>query len=485
MADTTAPNAGSQPAERTDIAEFGHLLNRASLVSVFEAGLVDAETARRIGRALMQLEVEFAGQYANIVTFIRDYPALEKRLVQLAGPNASLLHLGRSRQDMISTCVHAAARDCMRATLTHVVELRKAILQIAGQHIDTVIPAYTHGVQAQPTTYAHYLLAIDGSMFRTVNRLLQGHARINMSSLGAGALATSCFQLDRGLLASLLDFDDFIENSFDANQISPVDALLETSYTLSILATQIGQWAQDIHQTYSNSRSWFYLAPGELTSTSSMMPQKRNPRVLELLRELSGRITGKAQTLTLIAHNLQSGMTEIRWSVDLLPTTETREMLELARKMVLSLQVDSKRSLDELTREYSTVTELADSLYRTVKIPFRIGHDFASALTDFGRQRDLAPTDIKFEDAATLFSDMNEGAAFPLTETSFREALDPVAFVASRAGQGGPQRTEVQRMFKKHEQSLEENLVSLQAIRQKAEAAATELTRRIALILDG
>ncbi|KAF2093446.1 fumarate lyase [Rhizodiscina lignyota] len=463
--------------------EFGHQLNRASLIAVKEAGLIDAETAQRIASSLAKIEAEFAGRYTSIVLFVRDYPALENRLVELAGSNASLLHLGRSRQDMISACVHAAARDTLRHTLTSIVRLREAVLKVAENNVETLIPAYTHGVQAQPTTYAHYLLAMDECFSRTAERLIQSHKRLNQCPLGAGALTTSSFKLDRELLASLLGFEGIVENSLSANQVSPVEALLETSQLLAMLATQIGQWAQDIHQTYSNSRSWFRLDPGELTSTSSMMPQKRNPRVLELMREFGGRIIGKASGLMAIAHNLQSGMTEIRWSVDLIPDAETQQMLDLATKMVASLRVDAKRALEEINREYSTATELADTLYRTARVPFRIGHHFASKLTDFGRERGLSPTEINIEDAAKLYAELNDQASFPLSESEFRESLHPQAFVASRAGTGGPQRDEVVRMLSKHQKDLEQNASMLGAIDKDAEAAVSALSQRFERII--
>jgi len=372
----------------------------------------------------------------------------------------------------------------MRDTLAELVELRAAVLKVATDNIDTIIPAYTHGVQAQPTSYAHYLLAFDESFERTAARLIGGYSRVNCSPLGAGALTTSSFRLDRELLATLLGFDGVSENSLGANQVAPVDALLETPFVLSIFATQIGQLAQDIHQTYSNSRSWFHLDQGELTSISSMMPQKRNPRVLELLRELSGRIVGKSQTLTMIAHNLQSGMTEIRWSMDLLPVEEARELLVLSRKLVLSLHINAERALEEILREYSTITELVDLLYRKARVPFRIGHYFASALTDYGRLHGLSPVDIKYEYAAALYVKLND-TEFPISENDLKEALDPTSFVATRAGLGGPQRVEVARMLAAHQKCLDENVRALQNIDQRADAASVELSRRIDQLING
>ena len=141
----------------------------------------------------------------------------------------------------------------------------------------------------------------------------------------------------------------------------------------------------------------------------------------------------------------------------MIPEVEMIQMLELATKMVSSLQVDAKRSVEEISREYSTTTELADTLYRTARVPFRIGHHFASELTDFGRGRGLSPTEIKFLDAAALYAKLNDNAPFPLTERELREALDPAAFVVSRVGTGGPQHDEVVRMLAGHINDLDKD----------------------------
>ena len=173
---------------------------------------------------------------------------------------------------------------------------REKLLAVAARHRETIIPAYTHGVQAQPTTYAHYLLALAAMLGRQSERMRQAYQRVNQSPLGAAALATSSFPLDRERLAALLGFQGQVENAYDANHLASVDCALDVAGALSIAAIQIGQFAQDIHAQYADPVPWFMLAAGELTGVSSIMPQKRNPAALEQLRAQASIMVGDMQT---------------------------------------------------------------------------------------------------------------------------------------------------------------------------------------------
>src|SRR5262249_33916327 len=156
-----------------------------------------------------------------------------------------------------STIARMNLRDGTLKTCDALATARGQILTVAAQHTETIIPAYTHGVQAQPTTFAHYLLSLASALERQGERLLQVYARVNRNPLGAAALATSSFPLDRGRLAVLLGFDGLVENAYDANHLAPVDSALDLAATLSIAAVQVGQFAQDIHTQYAEPRPWF------------------------------------------------------------------------------------------------------------------------------------------------------------------------------------------------------------------------------------
>ena len=254
--------------------EFLDEINKASIVMLAETGIVPRSTAGAIAKGIAQVLGEPRDERSA------DYLDYEPRLTAVVGPDASRLHTGRSRQDIASTIARLNLRDGLASVIEALITAREKLLALASRHTETIIPAYTHGVQAQPTTFAHYLLALASAMARSVERMQQVYSRVNRSPLGAAALATSSFPLDRERLAKLLGFSGLVENAYDAKHLGPVDSALEVAGAIAIAAVQIGQFAQDIHAQYAAPQPWFMLAAGELTGVSSIMPQKRNPAAL-------------------------------------------------------------------------------------------------------------------------------------------------------------------------------------------------------------
>jgi argininosuccinate lyase len=249
-------------------------------------------------------------------------------------------------------------------------------------------------------------------------------------------------------LAELLGFDDVVDNSFDANLVAPVDAALEFCGILSLLAVQVGQLVQDLYAPFYLAESWVSIDPAsKLTGISSMMPQKRNPRILEPLREHASVIIGSAQSVTLLAHNIISGMSDVRETVTtVVPLGRAHDLLVLLTRTLDAVIVDSERSLAEVNREYSAMTSLAEFLVQRANVPFREAHEFASHLTDFGRSRRLAAVEIAYVDACAVYRE-SFGVDLPLNRADFAGAIDPLSIVGTRAGQGGPQPAEVARML--------------------------------------
>jgi len=416
-------------------------MNKASLVMLREEGIISRDLASRIAATIQQLIDREAQPGARRS---HDYLDFERDLLAAVGPEGSWLHVGRSRQDMLSTGVSLWLRSAHIALLQDLVPVREAILDLAHQNIDAVIPIYTHGVQAQPTTFAHYLLALLSGLHRTCARATESYSRTNRSPLGAGAGTTSSFQINRVRLAELLGFEAIVDNAFDANLVAPVDASLEFVQVLATLAVQVAQFVQDVLAQFYLTEAWLTIDPtSALTGISSMMPQKRNPRVLEVIREHASIIIGAAQSMTLLAHNVTSGMSDVRETVtSVVPIARMHELLNLLDRTVRAVVVDPQRSLAEVNRDYSAMTNLAEVLVHLAGVPFREAHEFASRLTDYGRQRRMRPLEISYADAASVY-----GAPLPLSELQFAEALDPRQIVASRRGRGGPQPDEIQRML--------------------------------------
>ncbi|HTD91948.1 MAG TPA: lyase family protein, partial [Burkholderiales bacterium] len=252
--------------------EFLDQINKACIVMLREAGIVPRTHAARIAAGIAKVIDD--ARASGVPQRSADYLDYEPRLIAAVGADASRLHSGRSRQDIASTIARMNLRDGLTQEIDALIIARQKLLALAGQHIETIIPAYTHGVQAQPTTFAHYLHALAAALARETQRLCEAYQRINRSPLGAAALATSSFPIDRTRLAVLLGFEGLLENAYDANHLAPVDSALDVASALSIAAVQIGQFAQDLHTQYADPAPWFLLATGELTGISSIMPQK-------------------------------------------------------------------------------------------------------------------------------------------------------------------------------------------------------------------
>jgi len=419
-------------------------INKASIVMLAETGIVPKDVARRIAKGIAEvIENERAGKEGFTPRSSADYLDYEPRLIQVAGQEASRLHTGRSRQDLASTIARMNLRDGLLQIIESLIALRQSFLKRAEEHIETIIPAYTHGVQAQPTTFAHYLLAFESALARASERLQETYARVNKCPLGAAALATSSFPLDRHRLAELLGFEGLVENAYDANHLAPIDSALECAAGYSSIALQAGMFAQDIHAQYAEPVPWFMLAAGELTGTSSIMPQKRNPAALEQLRAQSSIVISEMQTMTWVSHNNRPGMFDYRM-YDPVPVARLLQVINIYQQVVDALVVNKERALEEVRADYSTTTEIADALLQKAEVPFRTGHHFASKLTDYGRGKGLKLQEIPFAEVQRIYAE-NANAALPLSEKEYGDIISAETMVFGRKGLGGPQVGEGQR----------------------------------------
>lgn len=420
-----------------------HQANQASLAELVEAGLLDRGVASRIAGALRQVAQEQAAPGARRWS---NYLDLERRLIDLLGTEASRLHTGRSRQDLNETIRRMGAREQVLALLEALGEARSAMLVLAERGVDVVIPAYTHGVQAQPTTLAHYLLAFDAALERDAQRLREGYARLNLSPLGAAALGTSGYPLDRERLAARLGFAAPVMNAFDANLVASMDYKVELAAVFMACALQAGLFAQDLHAQYRHARPWL-LVDSATTDISSIMPQKRNPRSIDRLRSNASRLLASAQGVVLAAHNVNTGMNDYRDDDPLNSAVgEALQMLQAWRQLLAGLGIDQEAARAVIDADYATMTEVADVLVREAGLPFRAAHHYASELTDLGRTSGRPPTELSDAELEAVYRGM-QGEALPVPVDTIRLAMDPSAMIAGRRGLGGPQPAEVTRML--------------------------------------
>ncbi|MPZ17351.1 MAG: argininosuccinate lyase [Luteitalea sp.] len=444
----------AQSDEPRDAFHFMTLANKAQIVMLAEQQLIPRAEAQRIAMGIGEIARAEARPGAARPS---DYLRFEKQLIEKAGPEASKLHMGRSRNDLGAAMNRLLMRDKALEVLDSLFDARQALLSLAGKHENTIIAAYTHAVQAQPISLAHYLLALSSALERDSQRAREVYHRLNHSPLGAGALGTSGFALDRERLMELVGFEAMLENSYDAISISPADSKAELAAVYAISSLALGRFAQDLVVAYADPTPGLYLSD-EMTGRSSIMPQKRNPGPIESLRRTASSVLARSQKIFLMAHNTTMGeVSDVRYYLKdeiLEASDEATEMYRILQRILDGLVVNPERTLETVNADYSTMTELADALLRGAGVPFRIGYNFASAITTYGRSNGKTPSQISYAEYSQVYQELNQGARFPLSEAQLREAIDPRTMVANRRGRGGPQSAEVQRMLSEHQSRL-------------------------------
>jgi argininosuccinate lyase len=492
MAGTLLLLGQSGPASAAPHDRFFWLsrINRASAVMVVERGIVPKALGARIFDAITRIDA--AGDRPGAARS-GDYLVVEKDLMAAGGPDISRLHSGRSRQDIGSTTQRLITRDDFLAAFEKLNGMREAMLALATQAPNAILPAYTWGVQAQPITLGHYLSAYASAFEREAARMREAYVRLNQSPLGAAALGTSSFPVDRARLSELLGFDAPVENSLDANQISPIDGGAELAGLATSGALTLGTFIADVTAQYAQTEPWIVLTEGNETGISSIMPQKRNPSGLVHLRAEASTLIGEANTFTLIAHNVEAGMSDYKdfGNPKQYPDVILRDMAALfahADAVIRTMRFRPDRALDEVNSDYSTTTELADTLQRDADVPFRIGHHFASELVNYGRGHRLRASDIPYAEAQRIYASIAANAKMepklPLSEEQFRRSLTAENMVTASKGLGGPQPAEVARMLAGAKDRLGADRAWLDATRTKLADAARKLDHGFAALGD-
>ncbi len=445
----SAKDATSARAKAQDQFYWLGRINMATTVMAVEEGVVPKKLSRQIAEGVAH-SISQADQPGGKRP--TDVLQIEKIISDKAGPDATLIHAGRSRQDMLASVRAMRLRDEMLDTAAALLAARKELLDIAARNIDTLVPAYTNGVQAQPISYAHYLLAFADSFARDSQRIREFYARLNMSPMGTAVLANSAWPLNRNRLAELLGFDRLVVNSYDSGQVITYDVPIEAAGIVSSMAIRVGAMMADVHTQYHQTRPWLLLGAGS-TYTSSAMPQKQNPGVIMGLRSKASDVVAAAHWVTLRAHNLQPGMPDYKDSWQSPKTFVLGvEMLQQFSTVMKSLNIDPARALEELNGDWTTSSELADTLQRVNQIPFRVGHHFASEVVTRAKAKNLKPAQFPYADAVQIFTESLAkfslpASKFPLDEAAFKATLSAEGMVRTRVGIGGPQPAEVKRML--------------------------------------
>ena len=340
------------------------------------AGVLTAEEATRIRSALEKILVQGRADesYLNDPAAEDVHSFVEARLIELTGDVGRKLHAGRSRNDQVATDFRLWMRNSIDELVQTVRTLQTSLLDFADVHRDVVIPGYTHLQRAQPILLAHWTLAYFEMLARDRERLTEARRRVNVMPLGSAALAGTSFPIDREALARTLGFEGVSRNSLDA--VSDRDFCVEFLSTCSLIMVHLSRMAEDII-LYATSEFGFFVLGDAVATGSSLMPQKKNPDSMELVRGKAGRVFGDLVALLTTLKGLSlaynKDMQEDKEPVfDAFDTVQSS--LEVTATVMRNIIVDKDRALAASSGGYMNATELADYLVRK-GMPFREAHE--------------------------------------------------------------------------------------------------------------
>lgn len=445
-----AAKAAAKTPPRDEFFWLGEI-NKATAVINTDEGLLDKSMAPRLAAAVAKVindGNEPGGKRpSTVITF-------EPLLIKAGGLDVTLLHAGRSSQDMHATYRAAILRDKLLELADQLNATSTTLVNLAAKHVDTIVPNYTNGVAAQPNSYGHYLLGHAAGLQRDAQRIREAYARIDRSPMGTTVLNGTSWPLDRKRMADYLGFGKLVDNAYDAAQISSMDEPVEVASIVTSIALHTGNFIEDIMTQYAESRPWILLQEGGgNTYVSSAMPQKRNPGLLNSTRSDASTAVTLAMGPILQTHNITPGMPDPK------DVAQNSAMVDSAIKalkkwdrVMKALVINPDRALEELNSDWTASQELADVLMRKYKLPFREGHHFASQVVEYARQNNIKPLDFPYADARRIYAETVKGTKYPqelpMDEAEFRSTLNPVAIVRNRATAGGPQPKEMERMLK-------------------------------------
>jgi len=355
---------------RQDIAA-----SKAHAAMLTQQGIISPEDGRQIAHGLDTILSEIEGGKFQFKRALEDiHMNVEGRLSELIGAPAGRLHIARSRNDQVATDFRLWIRDSIDAIDAALLSYQRALAQRALEHAATAMPGFTHLQPAQPVTFGHHLLAYVEMASRDRGRFRDARKRLNQCPLGAAALAGTAFPIDREATAKALGFDAPMANSIDA--VSDRDFVLEALSAAALTAIHLSRFAEEIVMWCSPLIGLVSLSDA-FTTGSSIMPQKRNPDAAELVRAKAGRIIGALDALLIVMKGLplayQKDMQEDKEGTMAAFAALTLSIAAMTG-MVRDMTANTARMHDAAGEGYSTATDLADWLVRTLGIPFREAH---------------------------------------------------------------------------------------------------------------
>ncbi|MBU2790553.1 MAG: argininosuccinate lyase [Acidithiobacillus sp.] len=438
----TASIAVDQRLFREDIqASIAHarMLARVGVLTEVEASAI-VHGLRRIEEEIAAGSLPFTDRLEDI------HMHVESRLIELIGDVGKKLHTGRSRNDQVATDMRLYVRSAIDRLRALLYDLQRVLVDLASREADTILPGLTHLQVAQPITFGHHCMAYVEMFRRDSDRLADARRRVNVLPLGAAALAGTTFPIDRWDVARQLGFDHLAENSLDA--VSDRDFLLEVAADLGILAVHLSRLAEELVYWMSTNVAFIDL-PDAFCTGSSIMPQKKNPDVAELIRGKSGKVMGQLVALLILmkaqalAYNRDNQEDK---AIFFTAVDEVEMSLALLVRMLPGLQTRPERMRAAALEGFATATDLADYLVRR-GVPFRDAHAVVGRAVRLAQERGVGLEQLSLADLEAIS---------PAIDATALEVLSLEGSVAARNHLGGTAPAQVRAAIARARQRLEQ-----------------------------
>lgn len=465
----------SSSAHDAYIAEAVIQINLAHALALVKGGYLSKEEGRWLSSALSEME----GKVVAVPPDMEDiHMVIEEEVTRKVGPDlGGKLHTGKSRNDQVATALRMRLRVFLIEILGEVISLQAALFRKASQSAEIIMPGFTHLQHAQPVTAAHHLLAYFDMFGRDFQRLKDCYGRVNMSPMGSAALAGTGFRLDRKLVATYLGFDGLVENTMDG--VASRDFALEAASAISILMVHVSRLSEEI-VLWSSQEFGYIDLPDDHSSTSSIMPQKKNPVTAEVLRAKAAEVLGEVAAMGGImkglplAYNLDmQELTPHMWRCCEIASLSLRVLTDLVEK----LKFNQPRLLGLVRKDSSVATELADTLVREVGLTFRRAHQVVGSMVKELTESGSSLTEEDPQRLAAMVSNLS-GKSIPLA--SIKTAIDPLSNINARTTIGGPSFSEVRRMLVDRSRAISSQEAALSGMKiiiaKSKEAMQTDLS---------
>ncbi len=437
------------------IAYYDIFCDVAHATMLAEKRIIPRSDAAKILKALKKLLEKGVDKLSLDPKSEDIHVAIESHVIKVAGDAGGRLHTARSRNDQIACDLRMWIRDEINEVTALILDLNKTLLALSERNIETTMPGYTHLQRAQPTTLAHHLLAHLDALLRCASRFNDAYVRTNLSPLGAGALAGTSFHIDRDRTAKLLGFEGLVENSMDA--VSSRDFILESLSCVSILMAELSRIAEEII-LWSSQEFDFVELSDEFASTSSIMPQKKNPDALEIMRARASRATGNLSAALSIVKALPCSYNRDFQELNPLVLDSfkiAKSSLFLLNKIIATMKVKEEKMARVCDEDFSTATDLADLIVKERSLPFRTAHQIAGRVTASAIEKKLRPEQIN----SKLVDEVSKkvvGKPLKFADAAIKKALSASASIMRKSSVGSVAAREVKKMLESRKKQIRE-----------------------------